>query len=90
MRVPAKLRTWALLWAGAFAVWTVLAYVYALQEVRYTLVMQNRHIGVWSVLRRALETYSIFALLTPLVIQYVRRFAFPRGRPARSRIQRPA
>ncbi len=83
MRVPRALWTWIRQFAIAFAVWTVLALVYGFEQVRATLVMEDRHITLWSALRPAFQTYWVYALLTPATIQFARRVELRRGRAMR-------
>jgi hypothetical protein len=83
MRVPGALWTWIRQFVIAFAVWSVLALVYAFEQVRAILVMEDRHITLWSALWPAFETYWIYALLTPPTIQFARRVEFGRGRVLR-------
>lgn len=71
------MRTWLKQWAIAFACYTLLAVVFALQQVRVAAMMQDRTIELWTVLRPMLVTNWIHALLTPPVIA-LSRWAEPR------------
>ena len=83
MRTPPKLKTYITQFAIAFAAWSVLALVYAFQQVRVMLMLEDRRIALWTALRPAFQTYWIYALLTPAVIEFARRVEFPRGRVRR-------
>jgi two-component system LytT family sensor kinase len=71
------MRTWLKQWAIAFACYSILATVFALQQVRAALMLQDRRLELWTVLWPMLVTNWIHALLVPAVIA-VSRWAEPR------------
>lgn len=81
--MPRALPSWIKQFAVAFSVWSVLALVYGFQQVPVLLVMEDRRITLWSALWPAFETYWIYALLTPAVIEFSRRVEFRRGHALR-------
>jgi len=73
------LKLWTKQFLIGFAIWTVLALVYGFQQQRAMLMMEGQRITLWRALWPAFQTYWIYALLTPAVIEFSRRIELDRA-----------
>src|SRR3954471_12549074 len=64
---------WAMQFAAAFVAWTFLSLLYAMQQQRLALLIEDRVVPLWNPLWPALKTYWICALLTPAAIEWAQR-----------------
>ena len=64
---------WAMQFAVAFAVWTLLSLLYAIQQQRLALLAEDRVVSLWTPFWPALKTYWPCALLTPAAIAWAQR-----------------
>ncbi len=71
------------MWAGALAVWSLLALLYAIQQTRLPLMASERRMDLWPTLWQAWRGYAIIAFLTPFVIVFAQGIEFRRGRLSR-------